>query len=515
MRLPSFYSRTTLAVATGVIVVSTAILSYFSYYYTVGRENLVENSLVQANIKLATQYVDRIEQKIIDNDRQLSSLVDVDEPGRWPEFAETIRSGDFNVEQVYFLRPDDNYPLYPPFSYDIRDSWNAFRLGFRLSELNLNRLVPDQVHHLHKERADNYFFASYVLKESSKGERYIVCFQMSQEKILVMLDRFLRDLRPNFYVSIVDFDSNGVYSQPISRSGTYFYERRFPTTLYKWLLQVVPRNYTEIETNARNQRRIYLVLIVASMLLIFCSVAVIYVAGTRERQLAQLKEDFISHVSHELKTPLSLISMFSEILLSGRSRTEQATQEYYGIIHTESNRMMLLVNNLLDFARFDRESGALRWERINIAGLVDRELEGYRIQVQRDGFQITKEIEQDIPDTLADPTAITTAFFNLLDNSVKYSGERKEILVQVRRSDGFVDLSVSDQGPGIPADEHEKIFEKFYRGSSAARAQVRGSGIGLSITKRVAEMHGGEVRVHSRPGAGSRFTLRIPLREVS
>jgi len=504
-----------LVAAIAVIVVSTVILSYFSYYYAVGRENLVETSLVQANIKLAGQYIARIEQRIIDNDRILSSQVNVDDPASWPAFEEMARRGDYNVEQVYFLKPDSNYPLYPPYSEEIRQAWSAFRLGFRVGSLNLERLTLDQVHHLHLERSENYFFASYVMKENARGERYIVCFQMNLDKVLAMIDRYLRDLQPNFYVGIVDFDNNVIYNQPVSRSSKYFHETRFPTTLYKWLLQFVPRNYTEIERNAQNQRRVYLFLIVLSMTLIFASVAIIYVAGRRERQLARLKEDFISHVSHELKTPLSLISMFSQILLTGRSRTEKAQEEYYEIIHTQSERMSRLVNNLLDFARMEREKEALKFERLNLARLVEQELDGYRSQIRLDGFDVTKQIDADIPDTLADPTAISTALFNLLDNSVAYSAERKRISVRLTRSNGFIDLAVADAGMGIPADELEKVFEKFYRGRNSAATGIRGSGIGLAITRRIAELHGGEVTVESRPGEGSTFTLRIPIRAVA
>jgi len=106
------------------------------------------------------------------------------------------------------------------------------------------------------------------------------------------------------------------------------------------------------------------------------------------------------------------------------------------------------------------------------------------------------------------------AFINLLDNSVKYSGDRKQIEVRVGKANGFVNLSVVDKGLGIPVAEQERIFDKFYRGSEPSVRRIRGSGIGLAITKHVAEMHGGEVRVESEPGKGSTFTLRIPIRDA-
>ncbi len=511
MRASFRYNPTVVAAAMGAIVVSTVILSYFSYYYTVGRASLVDLSLVQSNMRLAAYYIDSIERRIIDNDRIMSDMVDVDNPSSWPETVEEIRRGDFNVEQVYFLRLGDTVPIYPPYSNEIRNAWGAFRASFRPGELNLERLGLNQAHHLHKERQEKYYFASYVLKEDAAGKRILICFQFSFEKIIALIDKTLRDLQPGFYVSIVDFDNNGVYSQPIARSSKYFYETRFPTTLYKWLLQIVPRNYTEIEREARNQRRMNLFLILLSMTLIFCSLVIIYVAGRRERQLAQMKEDFISKVSHELKTPLSLIRMFSEMLVTGRVRSQETRKEYYGIIHNESDRMGRLVNNLLDFARLEREKQGARLETTDIAALVRRELEAYRQQAGESGFRIVTAVEPGIPETQADPNAITTAFFNLLDNAVKYSGESREVLVDVAVDNGFIALSVTDRGVGIPPGEHEKVFEKFYRGSSAAGGRIRGSGIGLSITKHVAEMHGGEVTVDSEPGRGSRFTLRIPI----
>jgi two-component system, OmpR family, phosphate regulon sensor histidine kinase PhoR len=510
MKMRLYYNTTTVAVAIAVIVISTATLSYLSYRYTVGRENLVETSLVQSNMKLATQTIDRIEQKIIDNDRVLSEMVNVDEPSKWPEQVEAIKLADLNVEQVYFLRLDSNIPVYPPYSDRIKASLAAFRASFRLPELNLEQLAPDQTHHLHQERVHNYFFASYVLKQDRKGEKYLICFQMNVDKLINQLDKYLRPLQADFYVSVVDFDNNGVYSQPLSKASKYYYETRFPSTLYKWILQVVPRNYTEIEQDVTKQLRTNLFFIILSMFLTLLSLAVISLAAHREQQLRKLKEDFIANVSHELKTPISLIRMFSEMLVTGRVKSGEARDEYHQVIFNESDRMSRLVNNLLDFANLERGSGKRGFERVDIAGLLSKEMEAYRYQVQKEGFQMTVDVEP-VPETYADPNAVTMAFFNLLDNSVKYSGDRKFIGVKIRQTNGFIDLSVQDAGLGIDAAEQGKIFDKFYRGTNATSRKIRGSGIGLSLTKNVAEMHGGDVLVQSEPGKGSTFTLRIPV----
>jgi len=506
------YNTTAMAIAIGLIAVSTIVLSSFSNVLWAGKDYLVDTTITQSTIKLATQTVDRIEQKIIDNDNIISGTIDIDEPVTWPASVDLIKKGDYNVDQVFIFRLDSSYPLYPPYSKGIANSWDKFRTSFK--ELSRSALVVNQTNHLHKERADNYRFASYVLKEDRRGERYLIFFEINLEKTLAILGRYLRDLQPDFNVSVVDFDNVGILPNAvsISRNAKYFWETRFPTTLYKWLLQVVPRNYTEMEQNARNQRRVNLFLTLMSMIMIFLSLAIIYVVGRRERQLTQLKEDFISNVSHELKTPLSLIRMFSEILVTNRVKNEEARQEYYSIIHSESDRMSRLVANLLDFARLERERHSLHFEKANVAQLVVKELEAYRYQMQKEGFELITRVDGDVPDTIIDPTAISMALFNLLDNAVKYSSEKKQVVVSVSRSNGFVELAVKDEGMGIPEAERQRIFDKFFRGSGAGIRKIRGSGIGLTITRQVAEMHGGEILVESEIGRGSTFTLKIPIR---
>jgi two-component system phosphate regulon sensor histidine kinase PhoR len=505
------FNTTAVAIAIGLIAISTTILSAFSYVHWVGKENLVDTTLKQSNDKRVSPYVDRIEQKIIDNDGILSEMIDINAPSSWPDAVDQIKNGEFNVDNVFIFRLDSKYPVYPPYANEIANSWH--QCGTSFEELHKKHLVVNQTNHLHKERPDNYFFTSYVLKEDRSGQRFLVFFEMNKDRILAMVDRYLRELQPDFYVSIVDFDNNGVYSQPLPWSKYYYFERRFPTTLYKWILQAVPRNYTEMERIAKNQRHANEFLVILSMAMIFCSLAIIYVAGRRERQLTQLKEDFIGNVSHELKTPLSLIRMFSEILVTNRVKSEESKQEYYNIIHNESGRMSRLIANLLDFASLERERHSLYFERTNIAQLVIKELEAYRYQIQKDGFELITDVDCKVPDTVVDPNAVSMALFNLLDNAVKYSGDRKRVAVAVHQDDGFINIAVKDEGLGIPEDERSKVFEKFFRGRSASVKKIRGSGIGLSITKQVAEMHGGEIRLKSEPGFGSTFTLRIPIRE--
>ena len=177
--------------------------------------------------------------------------------------------------------------------------------------------------------------------------------------------------------------------------------------------------------------------------------------------------------------------------------------------------MSRLINNLLDFANLIRGVEHKHFEKINVVQIVTKALEAYRYEVRKEGFVLNLDAAPDIPDTYVDPNAITMAFLNLVENSVKYSGDQKQIDVRIARDGGFLELSVRDRGIGIPVAEQQKIFDQFYRGNDAAVRRVRGSGIGLAITRRVARMHGGDVLVESEPGKGSTFPLRIPVIEDS
>src|SRR6185436_4034721 len=159
MKTPVLYNKTAVMVAVGAIVVSTAILTILSYRYTVGRENVVEDSLIRSNVKLVEREVDRIEQKIIENDRILHNMADVNDRSRWPEVNEAIKKADLGVDQVWFLSLNGT-PKYPLWSPEIRDLHAAFTRSFKAKELNLDQLRPDETNHLHKERREDYFFAS-------------------------------------------------------------------------------------------------------------------------------------------------------------------------------------------------------------------------------------------------------------------------------------------------------------------------------------------------------------------
>ncbi len=237
--------------------------------------------------------------------------------------------------------------------------------------------------------------------------------------------------------------------------------------------------------------------------------ALTYRAASRETRLAHLKSAFVSHVSHEMKTPLSLIRMFAETLEMGRVDDPARLKQYYGVIHAESRRLTQMIEDLLDFQRM--EEGARQYGFVSLdAGELAREaVAGLGPVFSSQGFEVSMDIEKPLTAAI-DPKALTQALTNLLMNAVQYSGHSREIAVCARNESGSIAISVADKGIGIAAADQGRVFEKFYRAGSSEAHGVKGAGLGLAIARHIVQAHGGTIDLESRPGAGSRFTIRLP-----
>jgi signal transduction histidine kinase len=231
---------------------------------------------------------------------------------------------------------------------------------------------------------------------------------------------------------------------------------------------------------------------------------------SKEMALARLKSDFVSNVSHELRTPLALIRLYAETLELGRLTNPEKREEYYAIIRKESERLTALINNILDFSRIEAGRKEYDFRETDLCELVRNTLESYRYQIEQHGFTFEEKITE-VPPVKVDREAMARSLVNLVNNALKYSQDRKYIGVNLYRENGAVKLEVIDHGIGIPASEQEKIFEKFYRVGDPLVHNTKGSGLGLSLVQHIARAHGGDVAVYSTPGAGSKFTITLPL----
>ena len=257
-------------------------------------------------------------------------------------------------------------------------------------------------------------------------------------------------------------------------------------------------------------RRSFMILGFLSVMIIAGLVLTKHMVG-KEMAVAKLKSDFVSNVSHELRTPLALIRLYAETLELGRITTREKKQQYYRIIRKESERLTALINNILDFSRIEAGRKEYEFRETDIAGLVRNTIDSYRYQIEQQGFALEETIDDGVPPVKVDREAIARALVNLVNNALKYSKDEKYLGVKLYRENGAVKLEVADKGIGIARRDQGKIFEKFYRAGDPLVHNTKGSGLGLSLVRHITEAHGGDISVESAPGAGSKFTLSLPL----
>jgi signal transduction histidine kinase len=287
-------------------------------------------------------------------------------------------------------------------------------------------------------------------------------------------------------------------------------ERRFVDVFPNLVLAMKYRATTIADIGTRFLRYNYIVLGALSALMIG-GIWLTYRNVSREMNLARLKSDFVANVSHELRTPLALIRLYAETLELGRLTAKEKYQEYFRIIREESERLTALINNILDFSRIEAGRKEYEFKETNLADLVRSTLDSYRFQIEQNGFSFEENISGDIPPVSVDREAIARSLLNLVNNALKYSKDQKYIGVSLYRADSRVNLEVRDHGIGIPPNEQEKIFEKFYRCGDPLVHNIKGSGLGLSLVRHIARAHGGDVLVESTPEKGSKFTIALPL----
>ncbi|WP_247237309.1 sensor histidine kinase KdpD [Telluribacter sp. SYSU D00476] len=239
--------------------------------------------------------------------------------------------------------------------------------------------------------------------------------------------------------------------------------------------------------------------------------AVIHLNLQRQRRLIQLKNDFISNVTHELKTPIATVGVALEALQSfDVDRNPEQTREYLDISRKELDRLSMLVDKVLKMALFEQQDLALTPERLDADQLVRQVLSTMKPQLEKYGALCTYEPHGDNFTLLADRVHLTNVLYNLLDNALKYSEGTPTVSIRLSTTDEQLRLEVLDKGIGIPAEYRHRIFEKFFRVPSGNIHNVKGYGLGLSYVASVVKAHQGRIEVESEPQQGSRFTLLLP-----
>jgi signal transduction histidine kinase len=308
-------------------------------------------------------------------------------------------------------------------------------------------------------------------------------------------------------LAVLDQDHRQIFGDSTGKS--YEVEAGFSPVFPNWRLAISYRNQT-VEGLARETFLRTLVVTIVVLMVLVSGLALALRATAREIKLAEAKSAFVSNVSHELETPLSLIRLLSETLELGRVKDQAKTQEYYRLIHSESCRLSGLINDILDFSQIERGRKEYKFAPENVGEVVENLLDVYRQQIQSQGFELALHVERQLPQAMIDCAAISRAVLNLINNAVKYSPKIKKISVRVQARGEGITIEVADCGIGISRSEQKRIFEKFYRVGSELVHDTKGSGLGLSLVKHIVEAHQGKITVDSAPGKGSVFTILLP-----
>ena len=231
---------------------------------------------------------------------------------------------------------------------------------------------------------------------------------------------------------------------------------------------------------------------------------------TRERRVEAIRRDFVANVSHELKTPVGALNLLAEAVQEAADDPEAVTR-FAGRMQTESARLTRLVQQIIELSRLQGDDPLYEPQTVDVDATISRSIDQSTIDAQSKKISVVHDGERGLQ-ILGNGDEVALALGNLVANAVAYSPNGSRVVVAARTDDLMVDLTVTDQGIGIPASEIERIFERFYRVDPARHRSTGGTGLGLSIVKHVAASHGGEIRVWSVEGQGSTFTLSLPRR---
>jgi signal transduction histidine kinase len=386
-----------------------------------------------------------------------------------------------------------------------------------LSHFDLARAVEAGFRHYGPLHAGEVYAQALPAGETDQQTFYRLLPAVAERETLVGfavdLDWLAGQLLPQVHAELPVADSITAALGPVARAApatdgpaaTVAFKSLFPF----WTLSVAPAPGALGQASARRDLVVFTGATLLVLGVLVLGVVLLLRDVWRQLALARLRADLVSSVSHELKTPLTLIRLYGETLVHGPRFTEEERQGFYEIIARESERLTHLIERVLDFSRIDRGEKEYRLALGDLASVVGRTVEPYRRYLAQQGFSVETELAEGLPPVRLDADAVSQAVLNLLDNAAKYTGPSKLVAVRLYADPKNIVLEVEDRGLGIAPEERDKIFEQFYRGS---RSTAKGGyGLGLFLVKHIMNAHGGTIELDSEPGRGSRFRLLFPI----
>jgi signal transduction histidine kinase len=503
IRLPSPLLRFS-AFGLLAIVLPAAILGVFGYVSLRQWETSAELLFREQARDLASMTTEKVEMLLLRTEDEILGRIEaiVRRPGFTPDaLREVVATAPF-VERLCLV--DRQGRLLFPAALTPEDMGAVSKLLVEISQAFWERgsrrhvVVGDQV------------ILAAVLRVGS--DPLLVALRRNPEVLRrEIVEKTLRAVEGPTIIAVIDDQDRPVYARaPLDRAERIA-TASFGAALPSWRVALYQPEGLSPREAVRRQATVFAIAFGLLLVVIVGGLVATYRLVKRETEMARLKADFVANVSHDLKTPLSLIRMFGETLQLGRVTEEAGRQEYYRVITRESERLSRLIDNVLDFSRL--EDGRREYDIVTTAvePVIRETLEAFDYVLGQQGFKVEVTVPPDLPPVPLDADAVGQALANLVDNAIKYSGDVRTLRIDARIEGDALAISVADTGIGILPEEQPKIFEKFYRVGRSETQGRRGSGVGLALVRHVAQAHGGRVTVESRPGEGSRFTLWFPL----
>lgn len=290
--------------------------------------------------------------------------------------------------------------------------------------------------------------------------------------------------------------------------------QRFPEVFDDWGLEVqVTNDSAAAAANASLIKN--LVVLGIAVLFLLGALVFMFITAQRERELAQRQAGFLANVTHELKTPLAVMQAAGENLSDGRVDDQSRLKSYGNHIYNEAIRLRRMIDKLLDVAKADAGQSLIEAKPVYLNDVLSRYLRENEDYIKNKDFKLETDIEEEVPPSMVDTGSFETIMGNLIENSLKYCKEEKEIAISLHHRDKNIIIKVRDKGVGIPKSAQKHVFDKFFRVEDAMTAETKGHGLGLSIVKNLVELNGGIVKVESEEGTGSVFTVEFPVMDES
>ncbi len=488
-----------------VVSLSGELLSPSPYDRAEARNFLAENSRFLANRESAEVY---------SNPKQILTLGANNLPP--PSASQPVEDA---AKRLAFSKRKVT-PEQPPSKTSAADDSSETISKFAASQAEFQQIVGDEMQGALARFVDNRLNVLFWCR-SPREPQLIFGTQIRVRRLEQELRPLLAQasnpvLKKDICVALLDD-----LGQPAALSVAGFHapwKRPFVATeigelLPHWEVAIYPLNPAKLTRSAR---------ILKLTLGLFIGILVVAIATggwlivtdlRRQLTLARQKTDFVSNVSHELKTPLTSIRMFAELLAEGRVTDPPRQRSFLTVIIAESARLTRLINNVLDFARLERGEKEYTFRPCDLTALARETADSYRPHLEAKGFRFDCWLPEAPLYVKGDRDALAQVIVNLLSNAEKYSDNRKEVELRLSpcpSSPQEAELTVRDRGLGVPKGAETKIFEQFYRAHDSLSNGIQGSGLGLTLARQIARAHGGDVLYEPREGGGSCFALRLP-----